>query len=222
MEIYFRKRVAEFEAPQERGGAVTLSEGATRLSIANRDGHAAFGHQQAWRRCRRGLTSGRGLATGGAMERGGARGECEKAPASSGTNKSICFTHLPRSPLKTVPRARTSVGQPWGNSRRNCEAGQAGPSRREATSGARRATLVARWPAGWAGGQWADPYLCFQPAHGAVGLHHQGCAAIPCAHRTFAFLSRMSARTGFRHTRPTNVAPGAASVMYSTPPPGFR
>jgi hypothetical protein len=47
---------------------------------------------------------------------------------SSGTSKSISFIHLRRTRLQTVPCAKTAVGQPWGNSRRNCEAGQGGPT----------------------------------------------------------------------------------------------
>ena len=47
---------------------------------------------------------------------------------TSGTNKSIPLRHLPRSPLKTVPCAKTAVGQPWGNSRESAPRGQGGPS----------------------------------------------------------------------------------------------
>ena len=57
---------------------------------------------------------------------------------SSGTSNSIAFTHLPRSPLKTVPRAPTPVGQPWGNSRDNHEAGHGGPAGSRPTSGGGR------------------------------------------------------------------------------------
>ncbi len=71
----------------------------------------------------------------------------EGSTPSSGTSKSTSFIDLPRSSRQTVPRAARSVGQPWGNSRENQEAGQGGPSGPRPTSGAGRVALLPRWPA---------------------------------------------------------------------------
>jgi hypothetical protein len=62
---------------------------------------------------------------------------------SSGTTKSIPFTHLPRLLRETVPCAARPVGQPWGNSREGGEAGHGGPRRSRPVY---RVTRVAREP----------------------------------------------------------------------------
>ena len=67
---------------------------------------------------------------------------------TSGTIKSVPFTHLARSPLQTVLFAATPVGQPWGNSRRSHEAGRGGPTAQRPTCRSSCVALVARWPAG--------------------------------------------------------------------------
>src|SRR5450759_753238 len=59
----------------------------------------------------------------------------EGSTPSSGTIKSIPFRHLRRPRLHTAPCAKTAVGQPWGNSRENHDAGQGGPTRQRTTYG---------------------------------------------------------------------------------------
>jgi hypothetical protein len=66
---------------------------------------------------------------------------------TSGTNNSIPLRHLGRLLRQTVPRAKTPVGQSWGNPRETHEAGQGGPRARTGQYEPVSRAIVARWPA---------------------------------------------------------------------------